>query len=122
MTANALRKPTEITGTAQTMSMMEKSQSVTAWAGPKSSLVVANDGWLSGHSKHALDTIGRCGDDFDNAKNDDDSKEDKDKDHKISASDAGYAIGLTPSLIACLKGAPGNTFPIKRDDLSGCGT
>ena len=65
------------------------------------SLVVANDGWLSGHSKHALDTIGRC-EDFDSKKSDDDSKEDKDKDHKMSASDAGYSIGLTTTQISCL--------------------
>ncbi|MDD2721175.1 MAG: hypothetical protein PHH47_07705 [Gallionella sp.] len=65
------------------------------------SLVVANDGWLSGHSKHALDTVGRC-EDFDAAKKDDDSKEDKDKDHKVSASDVGYSIGLTTTQVACL--------------------
>lgn len=65
------------------------------------SLVVANDGWLSDHSKHALDTVGRC-EDFDAIKKDDDSKEDKDRDHKVSASDVGYSIGLTTTQVACL--------------------
>jgi hypothetical protein len=76
--------------------------------GARVNLVVANDGWLSGHSKHALDTIGRC-EDFDEAKNDS-SKKDSDK--KISASDAGYDRGLTPSQINCLSNLPGNiTIP-----------
>ncbi len=80
--------------------------------GAEVTLTVANDGWLSGHSKHALDTIGRC-DDFDVAKNNDDkfSKE-SDKDSKISASDAGYAMGLTTTQIACLKGSPNSTYTI----------
>lgn len=73
------------------------------------SLVVANDGWLSGHSKHALDTVGRC-EDFEAIRRDDDSKEDKDKDHKVSASDVGYSIGLTTTQVACLnKYNTGNT-------------
>ncbi len=76
--------------------------------GARVTLTVANDGWLSGHSKHALDTIGRCAD-FDEAKNDD-SKKDGDK--KISASDAGYSRGLTPAQITCLSNLPGNiTIP-----------
>ncbi|MDD4929102.1 MAG: hypothetical protein PHP85_07495 [Gallionella sp.] len=72
--------------------------------GAEVSITVANDGYLSGHSKHALDTIGRCAD-FDTAKNEDDSKAEKDKDHKISASDTGYSIGMTTTQIACLKAA-----------------
>lgn len=79
--------------------------------GAEVSLTVANDGWLSGHSKHALDTIGRCAD-FDTDKSSDDSKADKDKDHKISASDAGYSLGLTTTQIACLKGSTGSTYTI----------
>lgn len=71
--------------------------------GARQTLLVANDGWLSGHSKHTLDTVGRCVD-FDDAKNDD-SKKDSDKD--ISASDAGYKK-LTPSQIDCLSNLPGN--------------
>jgi len=69
--------------------------------GAETSLVVANDGKLSGHSKHALDTVERC-EDFHARKDDDDSKEDKDKDHKISASDVGYSIGITTTQVACL--------------------
>ena len=69
--------------------------------GAEVSLIVANDGYLSGHSKHALDTVGRC-EDFDAAKKDDDSKEDKDKDTKMSASDAGYSRDLTTTQISCL--------------------
>jgi len=76
--------------------------------GARVNLVVANDGWLSGHSKHALDTIGRC-EDFDEAKSDSSRK---DSDKKISASDAGYDRGLTPSQIDCLSNLPGNiTIP-----------
>jgi hypothetical protein len=75
--------------------------------GAEVSLTVANDGWLNGHSKHPLDTIGRC-EDFHAAKDSDDSKEDKDKDHKISASDAGYAAGLTTTQIDCLSKLTGN--------------
>jgi len=78
--------------------------------GAEVSLTVANDGWLSGHSKHALDTIGRCAD-FDN---DDSSKssEDKDKDTKVSASDTGYALRVTQSIVSCLKGSQGSTHTI----------
>ena len=76
--------------------------------GASVSLVVANDGWLSGHSKHVLDTIGRC-EDFDEAK-DDDARKNSDK--KISASDAGYKAGLTPKQIDCLSGLGGTpSFP-----------
>jgi hypothetical protein len=79
--------------------------------GAEVSLTVANDGWLSGHSKHALDTIGRCAD-FDKDKSDDDSKSDKDKDSKISASDVGYSLGVTTTQIACLKGSSSSSYTI----------
>lgn len=75
--------------------------------GAEVSLTVANDGYASGHSKHDLDTIGRCSD-FDTDKSSDDSKTDKNKDHKISLSDTGYRLGVTTTQIACLKG-PSNT-------------
>ncbi|MDO9012867.1 MAG: hypothetical protein Q7U78_13845 [Gallionella sp.] len=83
--------------------------------GARVSLVVANDGWLNGHSKHALDTIGRC-EDFDDAKNDD-SKKDSDK--KISASDAGYSRGFTPSQIDCLTGPTNSTYTINGKSYPG---
>lgn len=76
--------------------------------GSESTLLVTNDGWLSGHSKHTLDTIGRCAD-FD-AEQADSSR--RDSDSKISASSAGYSIGLTPSQISCLKGSPGSSYTI----------
>lgn len=88
--------------------------------GAEVSLTVANDGWLSGHSKHALDTIGRCAD-FDAAKDSDDSKEDKDRDHKISASDAGYGMGMTTTQVACLKGSTGSNFTINGTSYPGAG-
>ena len=79
--------------------------------GAEVSIVVANDGWLNGHSKHPLDTIGRCAD-FDKDKSDDDSKADKDKDTKISASDVGYSLGVTTTQIACLKGPSSTSYTI----------
>lgn len=79
--------------------------------GAEVSLTVANDGWLNGHSKHPLDTIGRCSD-FDKDKSDDDSKADKDKDTKISASDVGYSLGVTTTQIACLKGPSSTSYTI----------
>ena len=88
--------------------------------GAEVSLVVANDGWLSGHSKHALDTVGRC-EDFDAKKSDDDSKEDKDKDAKMSASDVGYSLALTTTQIACLKGSSGSTYTINGTAYNGAG-
>lgn len=88
--------------------------------GAEVSLTVANDGYASGHSKHALDTIGRCSD-FDADKSSDDSKADKDKDHKISLSDTGYAMGLTTTQIACLKGSPSSTFTINGVSYPGAG-
>jgi hypothetical protein len=87
------------------------------------SLTVANDGWASGHSKHDLDTIGRCAD-FDADKNSDDaknSKDDKDKDHKISLSNTGYSMGLTTTQIACLNGSPGSTYTINGTTYPGAG-
>lgn len=83
----------------------------------RQTLLVANDGWLSGHSKHDLDTIGRCAD-FDDAKNDD-SKKDSDK--KISASDAGYRQGLTPKQVDCLSNLPG-TFSLQAPNRGGART
>jgi hypothetical protein len=74
--------------------------------GARVNLVVANDGYASGHSKHPLDTIGRC-EDFDAIKASDDSKADKDKDHKISLDDDGYRKGLTPAQVTCLGNLPG---------------
>jgi len=88
--------------------------------GAEVSLLVANDGWLNGHSKHPLDTIGRCSD-FDakenSAKSDSSSTKDadrkeRDEDTKISASSAGYASGLTPSQISCLKGSSSTTYTV----------
>jgi len=78
--------------------------------GAEVSLTVANDGYLNGHSKHAMDTVGRCTD-FDD---DDKSKEskDKDKDSKVSASDTGYSQRITHSIVACLKGDAGSTHTI----------
>ena len=69
--------------------------------GAETSLVVPNDGKAHGHSSHDLDTVERC-EDFHARKDDDDSKEDKDKDHKISVSDVGYSSGFTPAQVACL--------------------
>ncbi len=88
--------------------------------GVERTLLVTNDGWLSGHSKHDLDTIGRCSD-FDAAKLSDDLKTDSDKDHKVSASDTGYSMGLTTTQIACLKGSPGQTFTINGTPYPGAG-
>jgi hypothetical protein len=88
--------------------------------GEEHSLLVANDGYASGHSKHTLDTIGRCAD-FDKDKSDDDAKEEKDKDHKSSLSDAGYSMGLTTTQIACLKGSPDSTFTIGGKTYRGAG-
>lgn len=73
--------------------------------GSRVNLTVANDGYASGHSKHDLDTIGRC-EDFDVDKASDDSKADKDRDHKISLSDRGYSAGLTPAQVTCLSNLP----------------
>ena len=72
--------------------------------GEAHTLLVANDGYSSGHSKHTLDTIGSCAD-FDTEK-DDVARKDSDK--KISASDAGYAAGLTPTQISCLSDLSSN--------------
>jgi len=69
--------------------------------GAETSLVVPNDGKASEHYKHDLDTVERC-EDFHARKDDDDSKEDKDKDHKISVSDVGYSSGITTTQVACL--------------------
>lgn len=88
--------------------------------GAEHALTVANDGWLSGHSKHDLDTIGRCAD-FDIAKNEDDNKQDNDKDHRFSASESGYGMGLTTTQIACLKGDPASTFTIGGKTYPGAG-
>lgn len=95
--------------------------------GAEVSLVVANDGWLSGHSKHALDTIGRCSD-FDDDKSKDDSKEEKDKsddeksrERKSSASDVGYAKGLTIGQISCLKGPTTTSYTIGGTTYPGAG-
>ena len=88
--------------------------------GAEVSLLVANDGWASGHSKHALDTIGRC-DDFESNKSSDDSKADKDKDHKSSLSDAGYSMALSTTQIACLKGSTGSTYTINGVSYPGAG-
>lgn len=78
--------------------------------GAEVSLLVANDGYLNGHSKHALDTVGRCGDfdDDDRSKN----SKDKDTDTKVSASDSGYHQRITQSIVACLKGDAGTTHTI----------
>ncbi|HCI13474.1 MAG: hypothetical protein A2063_09285 [Gallionellales bacterium GWA2_60_142] len=75
--------------------------------GAEVSLVVANDGYLNGHSKHALDTVGRCGDfdDDDRSK----SSKDKDTDTKVSASDS---CRITQSIVSCLKGDEGSTHTI----------
>lgn len=88
--------------------------------GAEVSLTVANDGWASGHSKHALDTVGRC-DDFESNKSSDDSKADKDKDHKSSLSDAGYSMGLSTTQIACLKGSTGSNYTINGVTYPGAG-
>jgi len=72
------------------------------------SLTVANNGYSSGHSKHALDTIGRC-DDFKAIKDSEDSKDNKDKDSKISISDTGYSVGLTTSQVSCLNDKSSST-------------
>lgn len=79
--------------------------------GAETTLTVSNDGWMSGHSHHDLDTVGRCTD-FDAEKIADDSKLDVDKDHKISASDAGFGMRLTTTQIACLKGAHNTNYVI----------
>lgn len=91
--------------------------------GAEHSLLVANDGWASGHSKHALDTIGRC-EDFESRKNSDDLKnsdDDHEKDHKIAISDAAYSMGLTTTQIACLKGSPNTPFTINGVSNPGAG-
>lgn len=95
--------------------------------GAEVSLTVANDGWASGHSKHALDTIGRCSD-FDSDKSNDDSKQEKDKsdveknhETKSSLSDAGYSMGLTLNQIACLKGSPSSSYTINGTTYPGAG-
>lgn len=85
--------------------------------GAEVTLLVANDGWLSGHSNHPLDTIGRCAD-FD-AEQADSTK--KDSDRKISASTSGYSMGLTPNQIACLKGSPSSQFTINGKTYPGAG-
>lgn len=75
------------------------------------SLLVSNDGWMSGHSKHALDTIGRCSD-FDDEEIQDRGKPELDQNHKLSISNEGYEMGLTTTQIACLKGSPDKSFTI----------
>lgn len=85
--------------------------------GTEVTLLVANDGWLSGHANHPLDTIGRCAD-FD-AELADSAR--KDSDRKISASTSGYSLGLTPNQIACMKGSPSSQFTINGQTYSGAG-
>ncbi|MDX8378895.1 MAG: hypothetical protein R8K48_02455 [Gallionella sp.] len=82
--------------------------------GAEVTLTVANDGWFSGHSQHALDTVGSCAD-FDAEENDANQKY---SDTSISVSDAGYAAKLTPAIIACLKGSPSETFTIRKPNDS----
>jgi hypothetical protein len=90
--------------------------------GAEVSLLVANDGWLSGHSKHPLDTIGRCADFDDKEKSaKDEERKERDEDTKISASTAGYASGLTPSQISCLKGSPSETYSVNGVSYPGGG-
>jgi hypothetical protein len=87
--------------------------------GAEVSLVVANDGYLNGHSKHALDTVGRCGDfDDDDRSN---SSKDKDTDTKVSASDSGYRQRITQSIVACLKGDEGSIHTINGNSYTSPG-
>jgi len=93
--------------------------------GAEKSLTVANDGYAGGHSRHALDTIGRC-EDFNKDKENDDSKaendknnDEKDRENKSSLSDAGYSIKLKLNQIACLKGSTSSHYTINGTTYSG---
>lgn len=59
--------------------------------GSETSMVVSQDGWANGHSRHPLDTVGRCDEDL--------------SCENPSLSDVGYAMNLSKAQIACLNTA-----------------
>lgn len=85
--------------------------------GAETPVSALNDGSLHGHANHVLDTVGTC-EHFDSEL---DSTSTANADRTISASDSGFAAGITAAQVACLSGGSSGSFKVNGVEYQGGG-